>query len=482
MTWTNYPTMVKGDSYKDSNGNYKVGTDDPELDLGETETLRNFLQFCHEKYPFYKNHHLILSGHGNATNKNDDSDSLYRVSDSNGGYLKVNEMSDAIQNFYSSSDKLETLGLLMCSQGAVEVAYQFRNTVKDIYFSPGIASTGTIARYWRDFLGNFDNIIDSGSGTPQSDLLLEQVAESTWEMENYPIKYKGDPRNKNQMILFTGISLVNMEMLKTEIDELANELANKFIDTGVFDVDTATILRQEINKNTYTIDLTGDDNTDIFATLPRYIYKNIDIGAVCVNLMDYLPHGDSLRNKAQDVYNRLSAEIKYSSCSPWNTYPNDEDGNGTKLRFKYGYSLGNTTNHPLGLAIYMGNYLNWYQDSPYSSDGGNLEFCTEDPSTPEVDTWRELLIEWRNCWNNNKYVALMPTSDSFNRWQTIKLNGDFDFDDPNTTIQLWTGWDTYVADIPRYFNTYDFPPNITLYIKVINGSRIGKSRIFDVVW
>jgi hypothetical protein len=81
----------------------------------------------------------------------------------------------------------------------------------------------------------------------------------------------------------------------------------------------------------------------------------------------------------------------------------------------------------------------------------------------------------------------MPTSDSFNRWQTIKLNGDFDFDDTsNLDISVYKGGyhDPSIAINSRTFSLSSFSVGSKYKIKVedTNTGASSFSREFSVTF
>ncbi|QXM06241.1 clostripain-related cysteine peptidase [Crassaminicella indica] len=94
-----------------------------EANMGDAYTLKNFIDYCKEKYPADK-YVLILSNHGGGPRKDPKNEKRKMVcTDETNGYdaLYTGEISDVL----TKEQSVDVLGLDACYMGNVEFAYQF---------------------------------------------------------------------------------------------------------------------------------------------------------------------------------------------------------------------------------------------------------------------------------------------------------------------------------------------------------------------
>jgi hypothetical protein len=111
-----------------------------EVNMGDGNTLKNFLQWCRTNYPGYNNHVLIISNHGGGARGPKPGTKAVAWDETSGDdFLETMEVSTAIANAgYSTTDKLAIVGMDACLMATVEEAYQLRNVAK--YFVTSVES------------------------------------------------------------------------------------------------------------------------------------------------------------------------------------------------------------------------------------------------------------------------------------------------------------------------------------------------------
>ena len=116
---------------------------DKEENMGNITTLENFILWATETYTDYQKHSLILWNHGGGV-YSDYKPNYFICTDNESGStaqsldnaLYIGEISELLEKYYSPEKSLEFLGFDACFMGMFEVAYQFRNSVKYMAFSP----------------------------------------------------------------------------------------------------------------------------------------------------------------------------------------------------------------------------------------------------------------------------------------------------------------------------------------------------------
>jgi len=121
-----------------TDGNPAWGVSIGEADMGNTQTLSNFVNWAIDNYT--ANHYcLVLEDHGNGWFlKNGDEPPVRKVCDDystpGGSYLTIIDLQNALMNINShlqntqkGANKLEILGFDACLMGMVEVYYQLKN-------------------------------------------------------------------------------------------------------------------------------------------------------------------------------------------------------------------------------------------------------------------------------------------------------------------------------------------------------------------
>ena len=140
-----YPDKIYSKVIPFASNSLGLWRDNPEKeeDMGNIKTLENFVLWATENYPYYKKHALILWNHGGGV-YSDYKPNYFICTDNESGStaqsldnaLYIGEISELLEKYYSTENALEFLGFDACFMGMYEVAYQFRNSVKYMAFSP----------------------------------------------------------------------------------------------------------------------------------------------------------------------------------------------------------------------------------------------------------------------------------------------------------------------------------------------------------
>lgn len=307
-----------------------------EVNMGDGDTITNFLDWADTNYPNYTNRMLILSNHGGGARSRgttpnsraicwDDS-----VNPPYGDTLYSNELSAAIE---ASTIDLNIIGMDACLMAAAEEAYQLRNSAD--YFIASLESEqgdGWEFNHWIPQMTN--NMTPSALGT---------VIVQSYE-------YNFDSSYGDQTLSCTDLS--QMDNLKTAIDNL-----------------TAQILVSSDITNIKTV----FEGSQHFAASYTSQYE---LGEFCENLVSE----GYLTTEANAVLSVMESAIVYS----WADYASgDYYGAGTTT--KKGLSLAGQEieiDYSTGeISAYLGTYPDWYH-------AGNLDFATTG------DGWKEVLLTW----------------------------------------------------------------------------------------
>lgn len=130
------------ESASNSLGEWRI-TADQEEDMGNIQTLENFILWATENYPQYKKHSLILWNHGGGI-FSDYKPLKYICTDEESGktsesldnVLYIAEIEQLLSRLYPKENPIEFLGMDACFMAMYEVAYQFKDSVKYMAFSP----------------------------------------------------------------------------------------------------------------------------------------------------------------------------------------------------------------------------------------------------------------------------------------------------------------------------------------------------------
>lgn len=340
-----------------------------ELNMGDVNTLKKFIQYCKANYPADK-YVLIISNHGGgtrsikSTNSSISKDICEDVT-SGGDIMYTGEISDVL----TSNESVNVMVLDACLMGSVEFAYQFRNDSSNTGFksdymvaSPalvrgeGLPYTTMLERI-RGISGNNGTTNTLGSG---SEAYMVPSSMDMAEFAKMIVEEQYDSASTSSSETFSAYDLSNMTALKTAIDNFA----------------------KTVNQTTLE-GIRGTSSAVAMNYMSGYGWSNYPF----FDIYDLMRKYNTTASNA--VLSALDAVIlsSFGGSSYYNV--NDStifvnNKNGMHIVFpKSGYA----------------SYFGWYSPvSVVSSNSyGKLSFCsggvnTEGNST--VDTWFEMIDKW----------------------------------------------------------------------------------------
>lgn len=346
-------------------------TDETELNMGNPDTLNNFINYCLNNYPGYEHKWLMLWNHGSGVragmcfDDSHDKDSLH-----------IDEIQQVLTAHFNGTDKLDVLHLQGCLMGMVEVAYEFRNIADYMTACPHIGGAGPPF-----FQHLFDNISDTMTPEELATLTVKKYKE-TWIVES--------PRYR----AITAVDLVEpekMENLKNKIDILAQKMYQE-------------------NKQT-AIEAVRDSSLDYYSDLRRFVstrsvidvsqaYPYYELGDFCNKIIADSSFSSTLKDAAGDVLAALGEVVLYAWAD---INKGNYEGYGSNIKRglsivfpRVGLTYHSDPNSDNGYSYY--SYQWWYTqlDESARKPGryyGRIDFCTSDTDNV-VETWRELFEAW----------------------------------------------------------------------------------------
>lgn len=352
-----------------------TGINDPakwDANMGDPQTLSWFINYSKTYFP--ANHYaLILWDHGGGarsvinngeilTSKAISWDEESTDSSNSDDALYLDELQQALSNNFSSTNKLDVIGMDACLMAEVEVAYEFRNLAK--YFVASMAEEPGDGWNYSDI---FEKLVSSDYNFFSQNDQAKTLA--TLLVDSYHDSYLN---YSNQTL--SAVDLLKVVELKTELDKLAQGLYNLYSSSQ-----DKTQFLNDFKNNILESNSTNFSEGD-YINLPYYdIY--------------------SLINNIKTNYNSLSVQcdnvIQVLSDSILKSYAGSTYGDY--------YDIGSITKR--GLSIFFSfdsndySYQWWYTSNDTASIYGkiylygNIDFCNFDNDTI-VETWKELMEAW----------------------------------------------------------------------------------------
>ncbi|MCR4790930.1 MAG: hypothetical protein K5839_07630 [Treponemataceae bacterium] len=384
-----------------------------EEDMGDIETLKNFIYWARETYPYCERQMLILWDHGDGIASKVDAQSTVRnvcideetTEDEIGlnTQLYIGEIKELLSTIYSEDNKLEFLGFDACYMGMYEVAYQFRDIAKYMAASPASETGG-----W-----SYDYILaqDSSCYSGQS-FAVNAVTGYYKEYQSYD----------NTLSAY---DLSKMNALKTAIDSFAETVCDYWPTNSSVNVDNYSDIDSSIFRSLIDNGSEFLSNSNVYNHYKNY-YPYFELGSIlnfftsATSLVDDNDSDDyespeiqwsgSVGSIEYNCYMRLSEELVTAA-------QNVQDAmseavlkawiNADWMTARYG------TNIPYGMGIFYApdgttatTYKNWfmfYTDEVYTDTTtsktifgyGGIEAansnCTEDSDRTDVNTWRDFV-------------------------------------------------------------------------------------------
>lgn len=324
-----------------------------EINMGDPNSLKNFVNFCKSTYTGYTNNALVLWNHGGGTRENNITTPTGAVcwdDDNNGDTLYTDELQQAISQYYDSANKLTFLGCDACLMGMVEFAYEFRNIVKYMSISPNVEGGDG----W-DYQLILNRMTSGMTGSAFAQLVVQTYRDSTVGMAS-----------ETQ----TAVDLAYIEDLKNKVDALAVAMYSENNKTALESTRDAT---KNFSQNDYT-------------NYPFY-----ELGDFCARIISSTTYTTTLKTAATNAQNSLANAVIYA-------YAGSSMGSyyGTGATVKKGLAVTfpkSTTYSSVG---------KWYTSRNMSSTStpyGLLDFCTFDNDLV-VEGWKELFEAWYDSNNS----------------------------------------------------------------------------------
>ncbi|HYE67680.1 MAG TPA: clostripain, partial [Anaerovoracaceae bacterium] len=450
-------TRISGGSYF----SYGISTNSSiELNMGDSLTLYEFIDYCKEYYPSDK-YMLVLWNHGGGarsltgTEQNAEVVKSICEDELSGDCLYTAEISDGLVSRHS----VDVLGFDACLMGSVEVAYQYRPGVFGFTADTMIASAPNVWGYgW-----NYDEILKrlnadlAGQESGGTDLTLggnelyyDPATITNARLGAIIVEEQRDstPEDSGQSLAFYDLNFV--DDIKNGLDALASSLSSAYSTTS------AAVAIETIRENTLSyFDSTNEDEMIVTPFYDLY------------NLVDGIASGSAdpdVVSQANTVKSFVDQFVIYS-FGKFDGF--NEGSDGVSIFF------------PDGDAAYIDPedgqpyphwaYQWWYNPMDTSAimgsgyEYGKLKWCIDGLTLTDetVSNWFELLDYWyddlyETDWNCYSYVdptiiddnatstAISLTIGEINPNQTIYPVGDVD----------WFKFD-YEANVDYDINTYD---------------------------
>ncbi len=352
-----------------------------EKNMGDPSTLSTFINFSKENFP--ANHYaLILWNHGGAAQKKSVtqqeqliSKSICWDSDNNDDTLYLDELQQALEDNFDSTNKLDIIGFDACLMATIEVAYEFRDLANYMVASMNyIQSDGW--SYDRIF-GDIDNLSITGASNF-----------STHIAQTYKAFIDSTSYNKDYGETISTTDLSEISNLAEKIDTLGVSIADENRQSEIESIREATY-------NYYDIAPYSDSTSD------SVLYPYYDLYDLCNRINNTGSFSTILQNAANDVMTALSTTILYSygdTSTIENTgqsqtaYNGNNTSKGLSIFFSRGDMIYDLKSHYA--------YQWWYTSEDSATElndismlYGHIDFCTSNEDG-NIDGWRELMEYW----------------------------------------------------------------------------------------
>lgn len=355
-------TRLDGSSYGLPSNNGSL-----EMNMGDVNTLKNFINYC-KNMQTSSHYALILWNHGGGARSKLSKSTLINTFEKavcwdetdNDDCLYLDEVQQAISQYFNIGNKLDFIGFDACFMGTVEVAYEFKDLA--------LVMAASMASEWGDgwdYDAIFKGMKQGSNNDPKElgKLIVKTYKESTIGTSD-----------QTQV----AVDLTNIQDLKTSIDNLAVAIYN------------------ENNKS--TIETTRDLAYHFYYNDDESIsYPYFDLNDLAIKIAQNSSLSDNLKNSANNIITNLSNTIIAAYAG---------------AEFGYYYGLGTDVKRGLSIFFSRGNIVDSEQKSHYqyqwwytSEDtnswwpGGHyygfIDFANSD-NDGIVEYWRELLEAWHD--------------------------------------------------------------------------------------
>lgn len=371
--------------------------DSDELNMGDANTLKEFIQYCKANYPADK-YVLIISNHGGgtrsvkSTSSSVSKDICEDVTNS-GDIMYTGEISDVL----TSNESVDAMVLDACLMGSVEFAYQFRNDSSNTGFksnymvaSPanvrgeGLPYTTMLERI-RGISGNNGTTNTLGGGSEA--YIVPSSAMDMAEFSKMIVEEQYDSASTDSSQTFSAYDLSEVATLKIAIDTFAKSIVNNSEQT-----DFESIRGTNWNTNT-AMNYIQSSSSSYWGYYPFF-----DIYDLMRAVKSSSSFSTTIKTNATAVQTALANVIlssfggtDYYNANDSITFVNNK--NGMHIVFPKLYTSG---------ATYSLSYLYWYTPVDIASYLGSinylygkLEFCNGGTSSnSQVENWFEMMDKW----------------------------------------------------------------------------------------
>ncbi|MCG8573201.1 MAG: clostripain-related cysteine peptidase [Spirochaetes bacterium] len=338
-----------------------------ELNMGDPTTLSNFISYCTTNYSA-DHYALVLWNHGGGARSVVISESVSLTKNQSIEYtgpekaicwdetngddcLYLDEVRDAIDNHFNSSNKLDLIGFDACLMNTIEVAYEFRDLAE--YMAGSMANE--YAGGW-DYKGLISAMASGSSKSADTKELAKLIVKA---YRDSTIMYSSQTQS--------AVKLNDIELLKTAVDNFAVAIANE--------------------SKQSSIEQSRDDSCYFVYNVPYY-----DLQDLANQISNDPNYSSNLRNKSQNVIDVLSNVIVAAYAG---SYYGDYYGSGSDVKRGLSIFFSKSTSD------YANQY--WYTSvdaNPYGGNYGFIDFADSD-GDGIVETWRELMEYWYDNGTDN---------------------------------------------------------------------------------
>lgn len=224
-----------------------------ELDMGNKNTLADFINFGKENYAA-NNYGLIIWGHGSGWRNSDSSLQNYKavaIDETSSSYMTISELNNVLEN-----KEINVLGFDVCFGSLIEIAYEFKNSVNYIIGSAGLVPV---------------------NGWNYNDLFSRFIYGRNYDEKYFVETVVNHFKIQYQLDETVGITALKMEYVKRLFDDFENFLERlcNYIDSVEKKEFILELINSEVEKyfcGTYPCDVFLDINS-----FCEVMYENIDI-------------------------------------------------------------------------------------------------------------------------------------------------------------------------------------------------------------
>jgi len=263
---------IKNDTNTSELGTYITGTDvwyKPELNMGSSDTLSDFLQFSMDNFPanYYG---LIFYDHGDGLG------GAMLDDTSHGDLLSLSELKTGMSSVTMYKGKIDVLVMNACLMGLIEDGYQFRDNA--LYYVSSENTMWELLQWHEEALNMITNQKDPVE-VANAFVTYYAIAVETYNNAD------GNPDN-DLLYTISAADLTTSPMMKTTIGTLGLELQNALLTEAVQIQYIRRFLVQNFPAKPKLTDINRYMDLYDFARLLKENISNLSIQNAAQNVMD----------------------------------------------------------------------------------------------------------------------------------------------------------------------------------------------------